>query len=83
MDIFALSFIADETYLQTILRSYKPDRLENSNKMAARYIDWERGRPYTFTMPDVPELGSVANTQFAFARKVNNPEIVSALFKNS
>lgn len=80
MDIFNHSFLGDETYLQTILGDYRPNQLENDNEMAARYIDWQRGTPYTFTKKDIPELKRVVNTKFAFARKVSNPDLIDEIF---
>ena len=55
---FKNTFCCDEVFLQTLLFSspYKDkinDNVENdSNISALRCIDWERGRPYTFTIDD-------------------------------
>lgn len=80
MDIFKHSFLSDETYLQTILSNYRPSQLIDDNEMAARYIDWNRGTPYTFTEKDIPELKQVINTKFAFARKVRDASLIDKLF---
>lgn len=46
MEIFNHTFLADETYLQTILADKKPKVIKkDDNTMAARYIDWKRGEP--------------------------------------
>lgn len=82
MNVFKHSFLGDETYLQTILSNYRPKELKDDNEMAARYIDWQRGNPYTFTKRDVPELKKVVNTNFAFARKVKDPNLVDKIFNN-
>lgn len=83
MDIFAHSFLSDETYLQTILGDYRPKHLKDDNEMAARYIDWQRGAPYVFTKKDVSELKSVINTRYAFTRKVKDPSLVDTIFGNN
>ena len=84
LSLFQHSYCADELYLQTILSQFKPqdNLLTDNNEMAARYIDWQRGKPYTFTSKDILELRDVINTKYAFARKVNNPQIIEELFKN-
>lgn len=81
MSIFKYSLCADEMFLQTILNSYNPNISMDDNEMAARYIDWERGQPYTFTMNDVEELKQLVNTKYAFARKIGDPEIVDKVFE--
>lgn len=80
MNIFKHSFLSDETYLQTILKDYRPEQLSEDNAMAARYIDWKRGEPYVFTKKNVSELKSVVDTKFAFARKVKDPNLVNEIF---
>lgn len=82
MDIFNHSFLSDETYLQTILGNYRPEHLKEDNKMAARYIDWHRGKPYVFTKEDIPELKEKVNTRFAFARKVEDPRLINGIFND-
>ena len=57
----------------------KPSHLaEDDNTMAACYIDWDRGQPYTYTMNDVDELQKAINTKYAFARKIKDPKDVLA-----
>lgn len=81
-EIFDNSFLADETYLQTILAEYKPKVInEEVNCMAARYIDWNRGKPYVFKADDIPELRKVVNTKYAFARKVYDEKIITDIFQ--
>lgn len=82
MDIFKHTFLSDETYLQTILNKYRPCELEDydDNEMAARYIDWHRGTPYVFTTRDIPELRSKINTKYAFARKIEDSELIDKIF---
>lgn len=90
---FMNTYSGDEFYVQTILNDLKPDGLTNkynyfsddyrmteSSKMASRYIDWYRSRPYSFSLKDVEELKEKVNTDYAFARKVYNPEIVKQVF---
>lgn len=81
-DVFKHTFLADEVYLQTILREYKPKTLFNDNEMAARYIDWERGIPYVFknTEEDIHELRELINTKYAFARKIESVEVIKKVF---
>lgn len=91
--MFKHTFTGDEFYVQTILKELKPPKLENkydyfsdsyrmtkSSEMASRYIDWYRGRPYTFTESDVSELVDVVNTKYAFSRKVIDSGIVESIF---
>ena len=81
-DIFKHTFCADEFYVQTILHDYKPKVLFDDNKMAARYIDWDRGKPYVFkdTDEDIQELKRLVNTKYAFARKIESVEVVRKVF---
>lgn len=79
---FRHGYLADEQYLQTILYRYKPKVLtESDTAMAARYIDWQRGKPYEFTLKDVQELRDVVNTKYAFARKISDPRVIDKVFK--
>lgn len=81
-DIFKNTFCGDEVFLQSILLRFKSSRLKYNdvNEQALRYIDWKRGRPYTFTLKDVSELKNKKNTHFAFVRKINDPAILSQLY---
>lgn len=82
--IFEHSYCADELLVQTILQRFKPYQIKSKfdNKQAARYIDWDRGTPYIFTINDVGELRGKVNTEYAFARKIKDPQIVDSIFKN-
>lgn len=80
MDIFKHTYLSDEMYIQTILGTYRPKQLKNDNEMAARYIDWQRGKPYIFTKKDVTELRQLVNTKFAFTRKVKDPNLIDEIF---
>lgn len=79
--IFEHTFCGDEEFVQTILnRFYDKEDLRDDCTQAARYIDWKRGRPYIFRVQDVPELAKKVNTKYAFARKVDNPLIITKVF---
>lgn len=82
MDIFKYTYAADEMYLQTVLNNYKiiSHKGINDCQMAARYIDWNRGRPYVFGLSDVPELRKLVNTNYAFARKVYDANVMKKIF---
>lgn len=58
------SLCADELFLQTfaMLSPYRSNIVDDS----LRYIDWKRGKPYTFTDADYEEL---VNSNRLFARK--------------
>ncbi|WP_143437065.1 beta-1,6-N-acetylglucosaminyltransferase [Lactobacillus gallinarum] len=71
---------ADEIFIPTIFSDWKNTKI-SENRQAARYIDWNRGTPYTFTLEDKNELNSKINTQYAFARKVVDPELPKCLFE--
>lgn len=92
-NIFKYTYTGDEFYVQTILRKLKPDgltrkydyysdsyRMTKSSAMALRYIDWFKGRPYTFNLSDVNELRKIKNTDYAFARKVVDPKMIDEIF---
>ncbi|MBT8850034.1 hypothetical protein BTH91_09025, partial [Lactobacillus delbrueckii subsp. bulgaricus] len=56
----------DEMFMQTILPELNShSKRINDNVQAVRYIDWNRGTPYVFTMNDIQELRDVVNTQYA------------------
>lgn len=78
--VFTNCYCGDEMYMQTFFADRKPNHLvEDDNTMAARYIDWDRGQPYTFTMNDVDELQNAMNTKYAFARKIKDPRLADAV----
>lgn len=70
--VFKYTFCADELFLQTILINSKfIDNLyhpvfDNDKKAIMRYIDWERGNPYTFRKEDFDDL---IHSGMLFARK--------------
>lgn len=79
---FMHSCCADEIFIQTILRRFEYNQInkKSDNARALRYIDWNRGTPYVFTMQDVNTLKSCVNTNYAFARKVYDANIVDQIF---
>lgn len=74
---FYRSLCADELFLQTIaMNGPLRDTIVDDD---LRYIDWERGSPYTFTIEDLELLSSVPDF---FARKFStekDPAIVEAV----
>lgn len=86
--IFSDTYCPDEMFVQTeIINSPFRDTLPenafcNDYASCLRYVDWERGNPYTFTDADLAELLSTPETAL-FARKFDyrsNPAVVDALF---
>lgn len=86
--IFSDTYCPDEMFVQTeIVNSPFRDTLpenafRNDYASCLRYIDWERGNPYTFTDADLAELLSTPETAL-FARKFDYrsaPAVVDALF---
>ncbi len=86
--LFTDTYCPDEMFVQTeIMNSPFRDTLpehafENNYASCLRYIDWQRGNPYTFTNADLGELLAAPETAL-FARKFDyrsNPGIVDALF---
>ena len=78
---FKYSISGDEMFLQTILADG-----EFSGKIykdgCVRLIDWERGKPYTYTADDYQELMSAKD--FMFARKFSpdkDNEIINMIYK--
>ena len=86
---FRYSYIADEMFIQTVVvnspymdhvwkKSYSDDI-----KDALRFIDWNRGLPYTFTTEDYNEL---IESNCLFARKfslIKDREIVERIAKHA
>ena len=69
---FHHTLASDESFMQTVAmnstfkeRIYKFDCLEES---VMRRIDWQRGRPYTFTRED---YNYIMDSPYLFARKFN------------
>ena len=86
--IFSDTYCPDEMFVQTeIINSPFRDTLPenafcNDYASCLRYVDWERGNPYTFTDADLAELLSTPETAL-FARKFDYrsaPAVVDALF---
>lgn len=73
---FRFGFCADEVFLQTIVMvsPYKENIVNNS----LRFIDWDRGTPYTFTICDYDALISNSNL---FARKFNYEQTLTLINK--
>ena len=85
---FRSTCCADEIFLQTlVINSPFVDTLpeyafDNDFRACCRYIDWERGSPYTFRSGDYEEL-SHTGPDFLFARKFDYaaaPDVVDRLF---
>ena len=84
---FNHSICADEVFLQTLINGtdfeqnlYHPMPQTEGAKACARYIDWKRGAPYTFTKADFDEL---INSGCMFARKFDiekYPEICNKIY---
>lgn len=76
---FTYCLCGDEMFVQTILGRFDNSKLDE-NQQSARYIDWNRGRPYVFNNKDVKELKNKKNTMYAFVRKVKNAEMADLIF---
>lgn len=74
ISIFRNTFLADEFYVQTVLSRF--ENFDDEYISSSRYIDWNRGKPYVFGHRDIAELKNVVNTKYAFARKIENANIV-------
>lgn len=89
LKMFNHTYLADEILVQTILGNRHPDNVDlkgDDNLLAARYIDWERGKPYSFTDDDYSELISHVNANYAFARKIKSRSLatnISSFLLNS
>ncbi|MEE6720233.1 beta-1,6-N-acetylglucosaminyltransferase [Limosilactobacillus reuteri] len=80
-NIFKNCCCGDELFVQTIFhRLDNGKHIKDDNAEAARYIDWDRGKPYTFKDTDISELKEKINSNFAFVRKVNDTKIGKELF---
>ena len=87
-ETFRLTCCADEIFLQTlVVNSPYVDSLpdcafDNDFRACCRYIDWERGNPYTFGDNDFEELVHTG-PDYLFARKfdyTSAPKVVDRLF---
>lgn len=87
LKMFNHTFCPDEIFLQTVLYN-SPFRnnifdFENEYHSCLRYIDWGRGKPYTWTDGDFEELMDKSNECF-FARKFSskNKNLISRIEKS-
>lgn len=76
---FSFGWCADELFVQTMVMEspFKNNIIDDS----LRYIDWNRGNPYTFTINDYSDL---THNQDLFARKFdesNGMQIIDRLFE--
>lgn len=85
--MFNHTFCPDEIFLQTVLWN-SPFRdnifdVENEYHSCLRYIDWNRGKPYTWTGSDFDELMDKSNECF-FARKFSskNKDLILRIVKS-
>ena len=86
--LFTDTYCPDEMFVQTVIvnspfrDTLPPTAFDNDYASCLRYIDWERGNPYTFTEDDLAELLSAPETAL-FARKFDyrsDPAVVDRLF---
>ena len=63
---FRYTFCADEIFLQTILNNSPQIDKTKVIDDTMRYIDWDRGKPYTFRLED---YDTIINSNKLFARK--------------
>ena len=89
-ELFADTFCSDEMFLPSVAMSspfrdtVPPADPRGKHKNCCRYIDWERGSPYTFTDADYDELISTG-PDYLFARKFDYaaaPDLVDRLFEH-
>lgn len=83
---YKYTFCADEIFLQSLIMNSKfKDNIykflnEKNTEAAMRYIDWERGAPYTFKEEDYNLL---INSEMLFARKFSEKvdrEIIEMIY---
>lgn len=75
---FVCSFVPDESFIYTIIKN--SSLVDNLIDDSLRYIDWNRGEPYTFGKDDFDEL---INSSKLFARKFDinyDKEIVDKIY---
>lgn len=82
--VFNYSYCCDEVFLQTMFVNspfknnlYMPD-CSNNQLACARYIDWERGNPYTFRIND---FNDIISSDAMFARKFSMETDSQIIFK--
>ena len=87
-ETFRSSFCCDEVFIQTLVMSspfqdtLPPEYYGDDHKNCLRYVDWQRGKPYTFTDADFDELIHTGEP-YLFARKFSyaaHPGVVDRLF---
>ena len=81
------TILCDELFLQTLVyeNSYFFNRLYKSQNGNLRYINWELGRPYTWTEKYFYLLEEANKAGFLFARKFDDskdPVVVKKVIKN-
>jgi len=85
---FHSGFCCDEIFLQTLVmnsafrETLSPQTFSTDHRPCLRYIDWNRGKPYTFTDGDFDELANTG-ADYLFARKFDyarSPGVVDRLF---
>ena len=76
---FNYGFCVDEVFLPTLVMN-SPFKKNVSPLMNIRYIDWDRGKPYTWELEDFKELTTKMNVKFArkFSYK-NHPELMDKM----
>ena len=88
LDKFHDTFCADEVFVQSMVMNspfrgtLPPTAFDGKHSNCCRYIDWQRGNPYTFTDDDYEELISTGPSVL-FARKFDyksSPGVVDRLF---
>ncbi len=87
---FRSTFCTDEVFLHSMVMNspfrdtLPPDAFNGRHSNCLRYIDWTRGKPYTFTDDDYDELIQ-AGPECLFARKFDYaryPGVVDRLFEH-
>lgn len=78
---FDNGFFNDEVFMQTLLMNSEFKDSHSSSMSYARLIDWDRGKPYTWTIDEFDEL--VASTAL-FSRKFSmnkDPEVIEKILE--
>lgn len=88
LKVYKSSYCCDEVFIQTYVMMHKKwikklylSEFTNSNMANMRYIDWNRGGPYTWRKDDFNEL---INSPYLFARKFDenvDQEIIELVFQ--
>lgn len=81
LSLFKNCYCGDELFIQTIFNRFDNEQhFEDDNAEASRYIDWNRGKPYTFKITDAEELKEKINSSYAFVRKIDDVRIGKEIF---